>query len=152
MRFAGAYRRANLIVIHGNAKTLPGFLIHSPPWIALPDDAGNAAIGEAVRTALAAYREDEPAPDYRSADWKELRRAGYRAAGARSERAYMTESTYVSLCEENGILRLAPTRNGGTRGDGKGFQFLPSAELRAQPCADSEVIGRAVREAWGRCT
>jgi hypothetical protein len=88
--FASAYRRANLILIHARAKTLPGFQIDSPPWIVLPADARNAEIGEAVRTALAAYREGEPAPDYRSADWKELRRARYHAAGVRSERTYVS--------------------------------------------------------------
>ena len=152
MRLAGAYRRANLILIHASARTLPGFLVNSPPWIGLPADARNTEIGEAVRTALAGYRDGDPVPDYRSADWKALRQARHRAAGVTSERAYMTDSAYLSLCEENGILRITPCRNGGSRGEHKGFQFLPNLELRTQPNPDSEAVGRAVREGWSRCT
>jgi hypothetical protein len=152
MAFASAYKRAGLILIYASAKTVPGFLIDTPPWITLSDEVRNAELGEAVRTALAAYREGVSVPDYLSADWKALRRARYRAAGVNSERAYMTGSTYVSLCAENGSLRLTPSRNGGTRGDGKGFHFLPEFELQTQANPDSDAIGRAVREALDRCT
>jgi hypothetical protein len=152
MSYACAYKRTRLILIHASAKTVPGFLINSPPWITFSEDVRNAELGEAVRTALAAYREGVPAPDYGSADWKALRRARCRAAGVNSERAYMTESAYVSLCAENGSLRLTPSRNGGTRGDAKGFHFLPEFALRTQADPDSDAIGRAVREALDLCT
>ena len=105
MSFASAYKRSELILIYASAKTVPGFLIASPPWITLSDDVRNPELGEAVRTALAAYREGVPVPDHGSADWKASRRSRYRAAGVNSERAYMTDSAYVSLCAENGSLR-----------------------------------------------
>ena len=152
MSFASAYKRAGLILIHASAKTVPGFLIDCPPWITLSEDVRSAELGEAVRTALAAYHEGVPVPDYGSADWKALRRACYRAAGVNSERGYMTDSAYVSLCAENGSLRLTPSRNGGTRGDAKGFHFLPEFALQTQANPDSDAIGRAVREALERCT
>ena len=73
-----------------------------------------------------------------------------RAAGVRSWRQLEANAVACWIREENGTIRLTPLRNGGTRGDKKGFQPFDAADISVLTSASDEQLGAAVLAALDR--
>jgi len=137
------------MVIGARARTVHGAYIDTE-WWTLPISAAPAELGSAIRRALRAFQASAPHPDFRSAEWKALRKAQLRAAGVTSERQYMTGSKLVHVDAAGDSVVFTPTHNGGSTGPDKGYEEL--AETTAVPLrADDNQVGIALTEAWARC-
>jgi hypothetical protein len=147
---ASAYWRAAGIVIEARAR-IPGPAHIGTEWWNLPISVTSAELGLAIRGALLAFQPDAPWPDFRSPEWKALRKIRLRAAGVTSERQYMTGSKLVHIDAAGENLVLTPTRNGGATGPTKGFEELTAASAAVSLAADDSRLGIAVTEAWARC-
>ena len=95
------------------------------PYASLPFDVDVETLGSAALNALGSSGRTVPHP----ASWNGLGAARLAAAGVRSEKAFHLGARGIGVERLANLLRLEPTRNGGTKGDAKGFEPLPGLAL-----------------------
>ena len=128
----------------GRAPTSPWRA--SAPRVALPLDASDAALGEAVLYLMTECRQDVMAFTH----WERSRQetlALLKPARVRSWMALQRKGKLVSVKLEDGSFRIAPTRNGGNRGEDAGFHDVEEQAEIIRPNAGGPTIGAAVRRA-----
>lgn len=143
---AGAYLHPDGFILHAHHRATSGVLVGAPPVLRLPLDASDADVGVAVRTVLGAYVEAVPHPS----DWSESGRAFLKAAGYRSWRALEAPARSCWIEVADGRLLITPLRNGGSRGDRKGFQPFGAEPIAAALSDSDEEVGSALKEALRR--
>jgi hypothetical protein len=117
------------------------------PTLALPLDTPDTALGEAVLYLLTECRQDVVA----LVEWQRPRQetlALLKPARVRSWMTLQRKAKLVGVTVENGRLRVVPTRNGGNRGDDRGFHDLVDQGEVFQTTPGPAVIGEAVRRAF----
>jgi hypothetical protein len=144
---AAVYRLKDRILVHPWQETEMGLGIAAAPYASLPLDAAADALGDGVLAALAESGKEVPHPS----SWKGQSAPLLKAAGVRSEKALHTGSRYLMVEREGKTLRIEPSRNGGTKGDTKGFEPLPQLAISLDAGAAPEALGAAIRAALERC-
>ena len=117
------------------------------PTLALPLDTSDTALGEAVLYLLTECRQDVEA----FVQWERPREemlALLKPARVRSWMTLQRNAKLVGVTAEDGRLRVVPTRNGGNRGDDRGFHDLVDQAEIFQSTPGPAVIGEAVRRAF----
>lgn len=146
---AGAYRTSTAILLHPIAHTQRGLTVLVPPVRRLPIDADPIQVGLTLRELLRAPQSMIPS-DY----WKArvplseefLKQAGYRSWKQLNEGA-----RYCWIEGTGGTIVLTPLRNGGSRGDRKGFQPFGAPLVTVEEGGGDADLGAAVIEALNRC-
>lgn len=143
---AGAHLHPDGFILHAQHRATSGVLVGAPPVLRLPLDVSEAELGIALRTALRAYAEDVPHPT----DWSESGKAFLRAAGYRSWKSLEApaRSCWIELAE--GRLVITPLRDGGSRGDQKGFQPFGAEPVAVSITGTDEEVGIALKAAFDR--
>jgi hypothetical protein len=145
----GIFRRPTFYLVHSNTQIEGSVAYASAPYISLPLESSPQELGQAVRQALAGCRLTQD----RSMDPKEVNRELLRAAKTRSIKGLMEGTVACIMSIHIDQLFIFPTRNGGTRGDQKGFQYLPDTEKVTIPLdASDEELGEGVLKALERCS
>src|SRR5713101_6963434 len=147
---AGVYERPEMLLVHAHAKTTAGVYLVEQPAIRLNPSASPQEIGAAVRRALGAFRTGVLNPN--PSEWRDLGKPFLAAAGFRSWRALEVGAKMCSVTQKpDGSFIFSITRNGGTRGDKKGFQpfGVPDQHLAAQ--ASEAELGSVVLKALELC-
>jgi hypothetical protein len=145
---ASAYRFADRIVLHSQARTPAWFYIACEPYLRLSREASPEEVGRAVRSALDGYRPDIPQPS----DLKQVTAAFVRGLGARSNKQIQQSSICCGIRDQEGQLVFEPTHNGGTRGDAKGFQPTKEGRVSVRADAPAAEIGAALLRGFDLCT
>jgi hypothetical protein len=110
IRMAGIYRRQGKDYVTASSRTRDGFWLEEGPVDVL--DAGDsAALAQAVRSALARSTHGIRAPK----DWSSHVNRVVEAAGLKRYSAFAKETDLVTVEEKDGLLRILPYRNGGSR-------------------------------------
>lgn len=120
-----------------------GVGLDSEPYLALPLEVDATDLGKSVLAALRESGRSVPHPTV----WKGLGAARLKAAGVKSERAFQIGSRYVSVELEEGGFLIEPSRNGGTKGDAKGFAPLPGHAIALDADSTADGLGNAIRRA-----
>lgn len=142
LKSASAYRLRDRYLICPNIRTTTGLWMNSAPYVTLPLDADPRLIGKAILTALEGSTQGAPHPtDFRAAS--ELRRS---AAGVRSERQFQLGATYIGISIDGDNLRLLPYRNGGSKGDQKGFYPSHEQERFIEMRSGADEVGAMFME------
>ena len=143
MRRAAIHQLKDRLFIHPWQMTDMGLGIASEPYVALPPEADPASLGNAAMEALSQSGRTVPHPS----DWKA--QAGHRlkAAGVKSEKAFQTHACYVSIELDGSRLLVEPWRNGGTKGDKKGFTPLPDLGMAVEANIAAVDLGNIIRKA-----
>ena len=119
-----------------------------PPSLAMPLETSEAKLGEAVSYLLTESRPGVPSPELS----REASLALLKPARVRSWTTLQRKAKLVHISATEREIRVAPTRNGGNRGDDKGFHFLGDrAELLERNPAH-DALGASVRRAFGFST
>ena len=141
------YQLKDRVLIHPWQQTTMGLGIASEPYVSLPLDADARALGDSVLNALSLSGRTVPHPT----SWKGLGTARLNAAGVKSEKAFQQGAR--SLSAERGAqgFRIEPSRNGGTKGDLKGFEPLPELSLSLPLTSSAETLGAAIRACFEKC-
>lgn len=147
-QMAASIKWEDRILIIGNSTTKSGFNICSSPYYALPIDASNEKIGELLKKALTENNYNVPDPDWKD---RSLNHQRYKAANVKSEKAYMKNARSVSVYQYDGIIHLTPSRNGGTKGENKGFHDITSETIQINNNCDNEELGSIVKKLWDMC-
>lgn len=145
MRNAGLYERGGTVFVFSEHETTAGLHIQQDDAVAVSmlDFEG---IGEAVRTALAAYRVGVAHPDFANFKPLDTHKRLLSLAGVRSLRAFYASARMVSVKDDNGYLILEPWQ-----AEGKTSEYAPvdgKARLLAST-ATSREVGEAVVAALG---
>ena len=141
MRMASIYRRQGKDYVTASSRTRDGFWLEEGPVDLL--DAGDPALAEAVRSALARSRHGIAAPK----DWSSHRNRVAEAAGLKRFSAFAKGTALVSVKGEAGQLRIMPHRNGGSR---NGYLGLEDQALELP--AGSRGLAQAIETAFRRCS
>jgi hypothetical protein len=139
---AGAYIHPDGFIVHAQHRATSGVLVSAPPVLRLPPDVSDAELGVALRSVLRAYAEGVPHPD-----WSESGKTFLRAAGYRSWRSLEAPARSCWIELSDGRLVITPLRNGGSRGDQKGFQPFGSEPIIANITDNDEEVGKALKAA-----
>ena len=142
MTSAAVYQLKDRILVHPWQRTDMGLGMGSEPYLALPLEIDAANLGKSVFEALGESGRTIPHPT----SWKGQGAARLRAAGVKSERAFQTGSHYVSVERKGSRFLIEPSRNGGTKGDAKGFEPLPSHTIALGSDASADDLGNAIRK------
>ena len=144
---AAIYQLKDRVLIHPWQITTMGLGIASEPYVSLPLDADTRTLGESVLKALSLSGRTVAHPT----SWKELGTARLTAAGVKSEKAFQSGARSLSAERAAQGIRIEPSRNGGTRGDAKGFAPLPELSLSLPLTASAESLGAAILACFERC-
>lgn len=117
-----------------------------PPVIRLTASAATGEIGHALRAVLSEYREGVGDPT----DWKADSAAFLRQTGFKSWKSLEGPARRCWIAESDEQIVFTPLRNGGTRGDQKGFQPFGAAVVTVPSESSDETVGRALLEALSR--
>ncbi len=147
-RSAGAYLRPECLIIQAEARMRAGIRVATTPVWRLPPETSAAEIGAVLRSALSAFRGDEP--NLLHGEQKVMRAAFLRQAGFRSWRSLENGARSCWIEEHDGILVLTPLRNGGTKGATKGFQPFGVEPLTSPGDVGEQAMGQLLLDAWAR--
>jgi hypothetical protein len=147
VRSAAAYCRDGLIVVHPWGYLADDSSIFLEPVISLSAETDPGEIGRAMRRALESSRRGVSLPE----DWEAHIEPLYSAAGVGDWTGLQEETLACTISRENGHLDILPSRNGGVRGDTRGFHPLPERRLQLPAhCSDSE-LGEGLLAAFEKC-
>ena len=146
MHSAAVYQLKDKILVHPWQQTTAGLGIASAPYVSLPLDAAPESLGNAVFSALSHSGRTVPHP----LSWKALDKPRLQAAGVKSDKAFQSGARSVSV-ERGQEFRLEPSRNGGSKGDSKGFEPLPEFGTSLPLSSTAAALGQAIRACFERC-
>jgi hypothetical protein len=135
------------ILVHPWQQTDMGLGIASEPYVAIPLDADTEQLGRSILAALGESGRTVPHPRV----WKGRDAPRLKAAGVKSERAFQDGTRYVRVERTHGGFMIEPSRNGGTKGDAKGFEPLPAHAIALDSGASTDDLGKAVRMGLDSC-
>jgi hypothetical protein len=143
---AGAYLHPDGFVLHAQHRAISGVLVGAPPVLRLPLNVSDAELGAALRTVLRAYVEGVRHPT----DWSESGKAFLKAAGYRSWKSLeaLARSCWIEVSDDR--IVITPLRNGGSRGDQKGFQPFGAEPVISSISGDDDEVGGALKVALER--
>jgi hypothetical protein len=142
MKRAAVYQLKDRILLHPWQRTDMGLGIGTEPYVPLPLEVAAANLGTSVLEVLGQSGRTIPHPKV----WKGQGAERLKAAGVRSERAFQAGSRYVGVERKDAGFVIEPSRNGGTKGDAKGFEPLPSRAIALGSDASAEDLGNAIRQ------
>ena len=148
MQSAAAYRLEDRWLVHPNQQTTAGVWVSVAPYLTLPPTADYTALGNAVLEALEHSVGVMPHPK----DWKGLGHPRLAAAGVKSEKAFQLGSRLVLIERSPSGYAFQPTKNGGYRGDAKGFTPLSEQRSTLSLDCDGRELGHALKDALQLCT
>lgn len=144
-RRAGLLERKGTVFVYSEHRTTAGLHIQQDDAIAV-SAADAESIGAALNSALAAYREDVPHPDFRNFKPLEAHKRLLELAGVRSLRTFYAKAKMVSVAAADDGVRLTPWRAGE-----KTSEYFPidGKDRRVALAATHREIGEAVIAALG---
>jgi len=115
--------------------------------VATPLEVDNEQLGKSILDELGESGRTVPHPTV----WKGQDASRLTAAGVRSERAFQDGARYVRVERTQGGFLIEPSRNGGTKGDAKGFEPLTDRAIALDAGASTDDLGKAIRKGLDSC-
>ena len=149
VHLASVAARSDGLFIHALHQTDAGFWTAGLPAVRLSPEAPLTALGAAVQQALAASRRGVPTP--KRNDISERDHPVLQEFGMRSWKALQGDARLCQVEQRGETVEITPMRNGGTKGQDKGFHEL-SADAFSVPVRDltAEALGGAVKRGLDR--
>jgi hypothetical protein len=147
MKSAAVHQLKDRILVHPWQRTDMGVGIAAEPYVAIPLEADTEQLGKSILDALGESGRTVPHPTV----WKGQDASRLKAAGVKSERAFQDGARYVRVERTQAGFLIEPSRNGGTKGDAKGFEPLPDHAIALDSGASAADLGEAIRRGLGSC-
>jgi hypothetical protein len=142
IRMASIYRRNGKDYVTACSRTRDGFWLEEGPVDVL--DAGDsAALAQAVRSALARSTHGIRSPKDCSSHVNRV----VEAAGLKRYSAFARGTALVTVEEKDGLLRMIPNRNGGSR-EG----YLGEEDKAIDLPSGTSGLAEAIERAFDRCS
>jgi CDI immunity protein len=147
LRAAEVYARNTDFIISPSSRTLCGVWIGCSPVVRLARPVSETDLGTTIRRTLAKSRVGVPHPT----DFKLLLTEFLAVAGARSWNAIQRTAAKCSIVAEATCIRVTPSKNGGTKGENRGYTPLGNLAIELRATASDEELGEAVITAFAAC-
>jgi len=147
IKSATAYRKGGEIILHADSKTTAGVWIASPPFTALSATVAVEELGMILLDTISKSAAGVPHPRSKT-DWAAVRAPLFQAFNVKSIEAQMQGTVCCGIMDEDGILRIRPTRNEGAR---EGFVPVPGREICIASNASPPEIGAALIQGFTWC-
>jgi len=132
-------------VIYPISNTVNSGGIAVEPYIFLEGNIGYTELAKEILKVLEYSELDIDSPK----DWKDYRKEYLKSMKVKTMKELHMNSFSLGILIKDNILKLTPTKNGGSR---QGFQYLKSLEAVELPADSSiEKIADALKEALSRC-
>ncbi len=148
MKSAAVHQLKDRILVHPWQQTDMGVGIASEPYVAIPLEADTEQLGKSILDALGESGRTVPHPTV----WKGQDASRLEAAGVKSERAFQDGARYVRVERTQAGFLIEPSRNGGAKGDAKGFAPLPDRAIAVDAGASADDLGKAIRKGLDAAT
>jgi len=146
-RLVAVFARDADLLVEPNCQTVTGLWVSADPVARLTRTVSPAELGAVVRRALAESRRGMPNPT----NWREFPSGLLRAAGLRSWNALQRSAARCQIEAGSAAIRVLPSHNGGTRGEGRGYHSLEELAVGVPANATDEELGAAVLSAIAVC-
>ncbi len=137
---ACAYLRSGRIILHGTCLTTIGGLA-CDPYLNMDASASDGDVGVSLLRVLADARLTPVPTDHKVEQQKIPKTAGVRSWSK------LSEGVYCSITQKPAEILILPSNS-----ESRGFSHLPDLTIRIAPDCTPEQVGRALREAFQRCT
>jgi len=137
------------ILVNQLLKTQAGFWIDVEPYVLIDSKASANEIGETILRFLDKRSYIIPTPKFNPKKNKINQRLI--DAKCKTEKEFMNEAMHVQVSLEENILSFTPTKNGGYKGNGRGFSELVELSSNLNFTIDSVEIGNAVLQIKEKC-
>jgi hypothetical protein len=145
---AGAYLLDDRIIVHSNVIYKSGLAIASEPVLTAMIHDEPLEIGKLLLMALSSAETNVSDPDKYEGNIKPV----LNVAGVRSNKELQEQAMYCVIEQYEAGYIITPTHNGGTRGNSKGFQFLPVEAFRLSSTCKQDELGTSLLKAFKKCT
>jgi hypothetical protein len=146
-RLAAVIARDADFLVEPNCQTVAGLWISADSVVRLPRAAPATRLGASVRLALAASRRGES----NVTDWRTFPSGLLRSAGVWSWSALQRSAARCQVETGPTGIRVLLSRNGGTRGEGRGYHLLEELAIGIPTGASDEELVTAVLSAVAAC-
>jgi hypothetical protein len=147
LRRATVLIRPNDFIVQPTLCTTMGLYVSGEPITVITRAAPPSRVGEAVRGALEVSMAVIPHPT----DWRAFSAPLLTAAGVRSWNAIQRSARHCRVEATGAVIRIIPSRNGGTAGEDKGYHpLVDQAIVLPADCTD-EQLGIAVEDGATNC-
>lgn len=143
-RAAGVYLHNDVLILNALNRLPGGGLFSTMPVIRLPISTSKSDIGQALKKTLDSYRANVEIPiDRKNHEKLLLKEMGFKSWSA----LHTSSARSCWISESSAKITFTPLRNGGNKGDKKGFQPFGANEIAVLiKCEDSE-LGDALLQA-----
>ena len=144
------YELPDRFFLHASAKTEDGFYIASEPTSSAALETGDIELGELVIDTLRASSLIGIVPTPQMNQYTELDRTVLRLSGCKSWMAIHRKGKLCEILSNGSVITIIPMRNGGTKGEDKGFSPLREKSLTVNKI-DAAALGKQLREGFRLC-
>lgn len=137
------------ILVNQLLKTQAGFWMDVDPYVLIDSKSSANEIGETILKFLDKRSYIIPTPKFNSN--KNNINQRLIAAKCKTEKEFMNEAMHVQVFLQENILSFTPSKNGGHKGDGRGFSELVELSSNINFTIDSDEIGNAVLQIKEKC-
>jgi hypothetical protein len=145
---AGAYLLEDRIIVHSILIYKSGLAIASEPVLSAKLRDDSLEIGNLLLMALGSAETDITDPDKYEGNIKPV----LNVAGVRSIKELHEQAMYCVIEQDETGYIITPTHNGGTRGNSKGFQFLPVEAFSLSSTCKPDELGSSLFGAFKKCS
>ena len=135
------------IVIYSNDKTDSGLWIASCNALIIDNLISNYDLGKYVLEFLSKSKHNLPHP----INWKEFTKKYLLSVGFKSNSALMINAMCVSIGQDDNEIVFMPSKNGGTKGNQRGFYYLEEKKITVSISKNFEYLGAKLNESWKLC-
>ena len=137
---ASAYLLKGKLILHGECLTTIGGLA-CEPYVAMEASVSDEDLGRAALDVLAGARKSAVPTDLKVEREKILKAAGVRSWSK------LSAGLHCAISQVPPQILIMPTRR-----EGKSFEHVPELEVRLEDSRGPEAVGKALREAFRRCS
>ena len=138
------------ILLHQCLKTKAGFWMGVQPYFLIGAQSSAKEIGNNILKILEKPSYIIPTPKFDSNN-KNKSNLKLKAANVKSEKEFIDGAKNIQIYLKNDILSFIPTKNGGLKGEGKGFRELIELAIVEKYLKDPIDIGNTTLQIKEKC-
>lgn len=145
-KIISVYRRKGKIIIGPNHKTTDGVWIDSGPYEICTDSIDTGELGKIILKTIKKSKNGIPHP----ISWDGFTKPLQKASGVKSYSSFLNGTLRCSV-ELSDKLYFMPYRNGGYKGDAKGFHEISEEQFSILANSPDDKIGKSLLDALEKC-
>ena len=143
-RKSSAFLLPDKIIVVAVYKKNEGTWYTSELLTILPFDVSNLELGEIILDITGQSKHEDIPYEKIKEYWKTL----IKKSKYRSEKAFIGDAKYLSIIVEGDKISFVPFKSSASR---RIFLRIPAAITEISPVPEAALVGKEIRESWGKC-